>query len=397
MNDQEAYLSGNRIMKQGIGAAICLLTLVFAGCAGSRVARRQETAGHIQKLKYLNTFVLPHNQNFEGTTVGGLSGIDFDRSTKTFYLISDDRSSINPARFYTAGVSVSSRGIDSVWITGVHTLRQQDGSAYPKLAPHVLHTTDPEAMRYNPVNGTLIWTSEGERIVEPGDTTLIDPSINVISRSGKYTDSLPLPANLRMQAVEKGPVRNGVLEALSFADHFRTLYVSLEEPLQEDGPRAALHRNGAFVRMYRFDLNTKKNTAQYAYELEPVPFPAAKPEGEISSGIPDILWLGNKRLLVTERAYSQGRKGTNIKVFIASLKAAQNIQGISSLKQTPAHAVMKKELLLDMDKLGIYVDNIEGATFGPALPNGHKTIVFVSDNNFNPQEQTQFMLFEIIP
>jgi hypothetical protein len=50
-----------------------------------------------------------------------------------------------------------------------------------------------------------------------------------------------------------------------------------------------------------------------------------------------------------------------------------------------------------MDNLGIYIDNIEGVTFGPNLPNGHKTLVFVSDNNFNPLEQTQLLLFEVIP
>lgn len=49
-----------------------------------------------------------------------------------------------------------------------------------------------------------------------------------------------------------------------------------------------------------------------------------------------------------------------------------------------------------MDDLGIYIDNVEGVTFGPVLPNGHKTLLFVADNNFNPLEKTQFLLFEVI-
>ena len=48
-----------------------------------------------------------------------------------------------------------------------------------------------------------------------------------------------------------------------------------------------------------------------------------------------------------------------------------------------------------MDSLGFYIDNIEGVTFGPTLPNGNKTLIFVSDNNFLPIEKTQFLLFEI--
>ncbi|RYE19039.1 MAG: esterase-like activity of phytase family protein, partial [Sphingobacteriaceae bacterium] len=46
---------------------------------------------------------------------------------------------------------------------------------------------------------------------------------------------------------------------------------------------------------------------------------------------------------------------------------------------------------------GIYIDNVEGATFGPTLPNGHKSIIFVADNNFSKTEKTQFFLFEVMP
>jgi len=50
-----------------------------------------------------------------------------------------------------------------------------------------------------------------------------------------------------------------------------------------------------------------------------------------------------------------------------------------------------------MDQLGIYTDNIEGVTLGPLLPNGHRTLIFVSDNNFVGLEKTQLLLFEIMP
>ena len=55
-----------------------------------------------------------------------------------------------------------------------------------------------------------------------------------------------------------------------------------------------------------------------------------------------------------------------------------------------------KKLLLNMDNLGIYIDNIEGVTFGPTLPNGHKTLLFIADNNFTQIEKTQLLLFEVI-
>lgn len=350
----------------------------------------------VSKLKYINTFVLPYNQQFEQTTVGGLSSIDFDPKSNTYYLISDDRSHINPARFYTAKIDISAKGIDLVTITGVHTLRQKNGLSYPELSKHATKTVDPEGMRYNGLTQQLTWTSEGERIISPNDTTLIDPAITMISANGEDRDTIPLPDNLRMRLTESGPRRNGVLEGLTFANDFKTLYVNMEEPLYQDGPRADVIRNNAFIRIYQIDLKDKRNTAQYAYELEPVALPPAKPGAEINNGIPDILWLGNNKLLVTERSYSGG-KGTNIKVFLADLKGADNIIDLPSIKEKPVLNPIKKKLLLNMDNLGVYIDNIEGATFGPRLPNGHQTLIFAADNNFNPKEESQFMLFEVIP
>ncbi|HEY5465354.1 MAG TPA: esterase-like activity of phytase family protein [Hanamia sp.] len=47
--------------------------------------------------------------DFDKTTIGGLSGIDFDPQKKLYYMISDDRSDKNPARFYTARILISKK------------------------------------------------------------------------------------------------------------------------------------------------------------------------------------------------------------------------------------------------------------------------------------------------
>ena len=44
----------------------------------------------------------------------------------------------------------------------------------------------------------------------------------------------------------------------------------------------------------------------------------------------------------------------------------------------------------------IFTDNIEGITLGPILPNGNRSVILVSDNNFSPTQQSQFMLLELI-
>lgn len=377
--------------------SVLIVIFIFIISSAHVSAQQQLQLKSVSSLKYLNCVVLPHDLDFKGTTVGGLSGIDFDQQTKTYYLISDDRSHHNPSRFYTAKINVSAAGIDSVYLTGVHSLRQQDGSTYPEKILKGTKTADPEALRYNPLNKTVIWTSEGDRDVDSADTILIDPTITIVSSEGKYIDSIPLPDNLRMHAFESGPRNNGVLEGITYADNFNSIYVSLEEPLYQDGPQATLVRNHPFIRIYKFDTKTKSNTAQYAYELEPVAFPAVKEGDGMNNGVSDILSIGKNQLMVTERSYGNGRQGTNIKVFIADFSHAQNILHTASLLAAPAAQPVQKKLLLNMDALGIYIDNIEGATIGPVLPNGHQTVIFMADNNFKKIEQSQFLIFEVIP
>lgn len=351
----------------------------------------------IGSLKFLGQYILPDTMQFKATTVGGLSGIDYDAQNDLYYLISDDRSSINPARFYTAKINISSKGIKDVQLTGVSPLLQKDGTIYPGSKKDPWRTPDPEAIRYNPITQQLVWSSEGERIIKNGDTVLENPSISLVTKSGVWLDTFPLPEILQMQADEKGPRRNGVLEGLAFSDNYNTLYASLEVPLYEDGPTATVADNSALIRIFKFDVKSKKNIAQYAYKLAPVAYPPVPEKGFEINGISDILCVSKNQLLVTERSSSEGVNGFFIKVYLADMSRATNIKDITSLSQNPPLNSIEKKLLLNMESLSIAIDNIEGATFGPILQNGHCSLVFVADNNFNKAEQTQFLLFEVLP
>jgi hypothetical protein len=199
-----------------------------------------------------------------------------------------------------------------------------------------------------------------------------------------------------MHAFEKGPRQNGVLEGMSFADNYKTLFVNVEEPLYEDGPRADITDNNAFIRLLKFDAAGKFNSAQYAYKLEPVAYAASPADAFKINGVPDILSIGNNKLLVIERSFSTGRAPCTIKVFIADISNATDIKNVPSLKSNTGFVPASKKLLLNMDDLGIYIDNVEGVTFGPLLPNGHKTLIFVADNNFSADEKSQLLLFEVL-
>ena len=382
--------------KSPVNIALLLLAAYFILCCNSpRHITASEKPVSISGLKLLGEYDLPHNKPFKGTTIGGLSGIDYDSGKDMYYMISDDRSAVNPARFYSARIFFTEKGIDSVQFIDVTTLLQPNGNPYPNAKTDPSHTPDPEAMRLNQKTHQLIWSSEGERIVNKKDTVLEDPAVDIIDLKGKYIDSMPLPSLLQMHVTENGPRQNGVFEGLTFADNYQTLFVNVEEPLYEDGPRADLTDNNPWIRILKFDLESKINTAQYAYKLDPVAHVPNPPDAFKINGIPDILWIGNNRLLVIERSFSTGNPACTIKVFLADISEATNIINNNSLKTNTDFKPISKKLLLNMDSLRTYIDNIEGVTFGPELPGGRKTLLFVSDNNFSARQKTQFLLFEV--
>jgi len=96
-----------------------------------------------------------------------------------------------------------------------------------------------------------------------------------------------------------------------------------------------------------------------------------------------MLSLGQGRFIAVERSFATG-VGFDIRVYLTEIGGATNVAGLSSVAGTEITA-MAKTLLLD---------NIEGVTLGP-VANGKQTLIFVSDNNFNNTELTQFVAFTV--
>jgi hypothetical protein len=373
------------------GYLLAIIVLNFS-CSSTKPALKINDTSH---LKFLDEYDVPYNMEFNNTTIGGLSGIDYNPKQDLYYLISDDRSEKNPARFYTARVVINQNKIDSFIFADVTFLKNNVGKVYPDFHNDPFRTPDPEAMRYDPRKDILVWSSEGERIVTPNKVVLEDPSVTEINTDGNYIDTFTLPSQLRMHVTESGPRRNGVFEGLTFADNYKTLFVSVEEPLYNDGSRAGLNDSSGVTRILKFDMTTKKSVAQYAYVIDPVAHAPLPPGAFEINGVSDILCLGEDKFLVIERSFSTGRMACTIKLYLADISAVDNINDISSLKNKPEIKKASKKLLLDMDDLGFYIDNIEGITFGPILKNGKRSLLFISDNNFNPLQKTQVLLFEI--
>ncbi len=60
-----------------------------------------------------------------------------------------------------------------------------------------------------------------------------------------------------------------------------------------------------------------------------------------------------------------------------------------------AFTPVSQQEVFAFDDLGMAIDNIEGMTFGPPLPDGRQTLVVVSDNNFGAGQFTQFVVLAV--
>jgi hypothetical protein len=352
----------------------------------------------MSRIRFVNGITVPNGKIFAGTTVGGLSGIDYDAKKNVYYMICDDPSAFNPARYYTARIAIGPGGIDSVIFLNVDSLRDRDGNLYPDIRKDRVHSADVEALRYDPSRDEMAWSSEGQRVVNDTTQQLQDPAIVITDINGRYKDSFTLPINMHMHDQPWGPRHNSVFEGLSFDEDRSHVYVSVEEPLYEDGPKAGTGDSTAVIRILKFNRKLKQCVAQYAYRIDPVPYPAVPAGAFKINGVSDILYLGHDKFIVIERAYSTGRIPTDIKLYLADASHAEDVTDVASLNTYAGPGLINKRLLFDMNKeIPFDIFNVEGVTLGPPLSNGHRSLVLVTDNNFSAREKTQFFLFEVIP
>ena len=108
--------------------------------------------------------------------------------------------------------------------------------------------------------------------------------------------------------------------------------------------------------------------------------------------------LDKDSLLTMERSFSVGAPGTGntIRLYQAELGSAHDVNGFDSLATLLGeHPAGREDARARSEVLGIPLDNVEGMAFGKKLPDGRRSLVLVSDNNFSPAAFTQFLLFAV--
>jgi len=336
-------------------------------------------AGHVQSLNFLGQDTFPTNTSVLGTNMGGLSGITYDAANARYHSIADDRSQINPARFYTLNLDLTGNtfGPGRTTFTGVTTLLQPGGLPFPNAG------IDPESIALAP-NGDLWISSEGDA------NALQNPFVNRFSIAGQQNFALPIPAKFNASAGGTGIRNNLAFETLTISPSGSSLFTATENALKQDGPAAALGV-GTNSRILRFDTAINTPAQEFVYQAGPVIDPPVPAGSFTTNGLVDMLALDDTTFIAMERSFSVG-VGNRIRLYEVSLTGATDVSGQDPLGVfTP----VTKTLLLDLDVLGITLDNVEGLTFGPDLTDGRKSLILVSDNNFSATQFTQFLAFGV--
>ena len=362
-------------------------------------------------LNYLGQQIVPTSTLYSGTTVGGLSGIDYDAANQRYFAISDDRSSINPARFYTLNLDLSkftrsaTPGMDGVSFTSVTTIQQSGGGTF------AANTVDPEGLRFNAASGKLFWSNEGQR----SNSGFQNPTVREMNLDGTHVRDFAVPAYFNPVGSNSGSVvgdagiyNNLAFESLTVSTNGSLLYTATENGLSQDSLPATTILNGSRARILSFDVATGAAGAEYAYDVAPVAIAPKSSSDFATNGLTDLLAIGDREFIAIERSFAVGAvtpgtpvTGNTIRLFHVDARNATNIAGVVDLGVVDVVPVAKT-LLLDLSALkhddGTFLatDNIEGLTLGPVV-NGKQTLILVSDNNFSGTQFTQFVALEISP
>ncbi|OFW12073.1 MAG: hypothetical protein A3H96_06470 [Acidobacteria bacterium RIFCSPLOWO2_02_FULL_67_36] len=378
-------------------ASICIFLLVAA--AGSCAPRRgpslpsRPAPAPIAGLDLVGEFDIPPLTTLDGlkpARFGGISGLAVDPTTKEFLGICDDR---QDSRIFVFRARPP-----------LSPFRVELRSYFPlPSGPGAPEGLDPEGIAISSA-GEIFVASEGIQNHEPR----VPPAIVEYSNRVDYVRRLTIPSKFIPPAT--GPITQGVrdnasLESLTLTPDGQHLYTAAEAALAQDGELADW-KQGTIARILEFEQvgGTFEPRREFAYPVDRLPKPDFTP-GFFINGLVELVALGDSEFLSMERGYAEEPGGTGrsknwLRIFRISLEGASEISKLDSIAGARVTPV-RKTLLLDLSTVkGLSpqlanLDNFEGMQFGPVLPDGARTLLVVSDDNFSARQRTAFLLFRI--
>jgi hypothetical protein len=254
------------------------------------------------------------------------------------------------------------------------TLLGLDGEPFPA------QSLDPEGMTLTPQH-TLVVTSEGISSRGSRHSCASSPSPArscVTCRCRSYFDPTDPSVGVR---------NNLGFEAAAVTPDGQRLVVGTENALVQDGP-AATTTTTSPARILSYHIGHGGSDREYVYDTDPVVAPSSV---FTVNGLVELLPL-NQQFVAMERSFSVG-VGNDIRIYRVALPGATNVSGVADLhdvERPPAGAEVTAAPPAGHRRQPL--DNVEGMTLGPLLPDGRRAVLMVSDNNFTPGQDSQVLL-----
>lgn len=308
--------------------------------------------------------------------VEGLSGIDYDNSTQQYIAITDDKAEKAPARFYTFQLD-KNFNINFIKETEFFDVNNQKFE---------LGKVDGESIRY--ISQTkFIWSSEAGKI---------RPNVYIYDLNTKQNIELELPEDIYPSKDGiTGARHNNFIEGIAVSPNKKYLLLSLEAPLIQDDELPTIVK-GSKTRILVYNLKKLTLLKQFFYYLDPIPEESKASLPLQDNGISEIMFFNDQTLLVLERA------GVHVGDFNFEFNNRLYVLNFAEvdLKKHGNNEFDKvipypKKLLLNFKSLiGTEQLNLEAMTLGPKI-NNKTSLLFMSDNNFNPLNTTTLMVFTV--
>ncbi|MFO7843622.1 MAG: esterase-like activity of phytase family protein [Bacteroidales bacterium] len=289
------------------------------------------------------------NNSFDKhTDLGGLSAIEYSGIDNIYYTVADKP----PFRIYTLKIDVEKETIN-------------------------YQITD--TLIFNDLN----FEAEGIRVVDSLSYFFVSDEQNTSTSVFKFSDG-------HMQKIDAVPSLKNVMqfnsgyEGLTLSTDKRSLYFALERPLKKDKRRKYNPKLKPYISIFEYDIKNHKIINEFVY-------PLANPSSD--NGVSEILALNDSILLVMERAWTNNQSIVTINKV--NLKAAGNILAFE--KRIPdSTRLLTPETLIDFGTIEKKFTRYPSYNFeGMTLAHTGRHILFITDNNFSPNQTTYLLIMEI--